>query len=68
MCSSGKVIPIYEVPKDDRVKDTAETQDSPFQIACSACGLQNPRDSKFCDGYGKTVASICSKCGNSKSS
>lgn len=39
------------------------TKSSRSRILCPACGLQNPKTSKFCNNCGKTLASVCSKCG-----
>jgi hypothetical protein len=30
---------------------------------CPQCGTENPRNSKFCNGCGKNLASICTNCG-----
>jgi len=42
-----------------------ETKVSGSGIPCRGCGLQNPKNSKFCDNCGKNLASVCSKCGTS---
>jgi hypothetical protein len=42
-----------------------QTKTYQAEIKCGGCGLQNARDSKFCNGCGKSLSTICSKCGNS---
>ena len=39
-----------------------QTQSSRGGISCPDCGLQNPRNSKFCNACGRALASVCSKC------
>ena len=42
-----------------------QTKSSRAGIPCPGCGLQNPKNSKFCNNCGKNLASVCSKCGTS---
>jgi hypothetical protein len=42
-----------------------ETKSSRGGIPCPDCGLQNSKNSKFCNNCGKNLASVCSKCGTS---
>lgn len=42
-----------------------ETKSSRGGIPCSHCGVQNSKNSKFCNNCGKNLVSVCSKCGTS---
>lgn len=42
-----------------------QTRTSRGGIPCPNCGLQNSKNSKFCNNCGKNLASDCSKCGMS---
>jgi ribosomal protein L40E len=42
-----------------------ENKSSRSAILCPECGAQNPKNSKFCNGCGKNLASVCTKCGKS---
>jgi predicted RNA-binding Zn-ribbon protein involved in translation (DUF1610 family) len=42
-----------------------ETKSSRGGIPCPNCGLQNSKNSKFCNNCGKNLSSVCSKCGTS---
>jgi hypothetical protein len=39
-----------------------ETKSSRGGIPCPGCGIQNSKNSKFCNNCGKNLASVCSKC------
>ena len=41
------------------------TKSSRGGIPCPGCGLQNAKNSKFCNNCGKNPPSVCSKCGTS---
>lgn len=42
-----------------------ETKSARGGIPCPNCNQQNPKNSKFCNGCGKVLESVCTQCGKS---